>query len=112
MTTLAQTADPVAIFKTILETGELPPDDQLEPLFNAFDRVREQLPDDPQPPTLRTEDRLLRMKEVEKLVNYSRRSIGEMVKAGTFPPPIRMNSRCHRWRLSTIEQYISSLESE
>ena len=114
-------AGPVSILKSLVTTGAAPDDEQKQVLLGFLDSLESKLPTAvalPSQPDITNnsaqgppEDRLLRMKEVEKMVNYSRRTISVMVEAGVFPPPIRMNSRCHRWRLSSIQEYIAELEA-
>lgn len=46
--------------------------------------------------------RLLRVKEVEQELGISRTTIWRLVKAGAFPPPLRITSKAIAWRQSDI----------
>lgn len=50
----------------------------------------------------------LRRPEVEARVGLSRSSIYAFMAAGDFPKPIRIGARAVAWRLSDIEDWISS----
>ena len=45
------------------------------------------------------EELLLRDKEVARMIGVSRGTLWRMVRAGLFPPPIRVGLRAVRWRL-------------
>ena len=53
-------------------------------------------------------DRLLRLAEVERLVGLSRATIYRLMRAGTFPEPLRVGPRAVRWPLSAIEAWAAS----
>jgi predicted DNA-binding transcriptional regulator AlpA len=40
--------------------------------------------------------------QVAELYHVSQDTITEWVKAGRFPPPVRLSSRTHRWRLADL----------
>lgn len=54
------------------------------------------------------EELLLRDKEVARMIGVSRGTLWRMVKAGLFPPPIRVGLRAVRWRLSEVLEWIAS----
>jgi prophage regulatory protein len=51
---------------------------------------------------------LARRHQVEALVQLSRSSIYAGIKAGTFPPPIRIGARAVAWRMSDIETWLEA----
>ena len=51
---------------------------------------------------------LARRRQVEELVQLSRSTIYAAVKAGTFPPPVRIGVRAVAWRVSEIEQWLEA----
>ncbi|GEO82595.1 helix-turn-helix transcriptional regulator [Pararhodospirillum oryzae] len=55
------------------------------------------------------EDRLLRRREVEALTGLARAALMRHVAKGTFPPPLKINSRCNRWKESAVRAWIASL---
>ena len=55
--------------------------------------------------------RLLRRPEVEKLTHLSRSAIYARMKAGTFPPPLRLGANSVAWRATDIERWISELHT-
>tara|TARA_R110001592_G_scaffold363248_4_gene682159 strand:- start:7923 stop:8120 length:198 start_codon:yes stop_codon:yes gene_type:complete len=56
-------------------------------------------------------DRLVGMRDLPEITGYSRRSIYRLLERDEFPQPIRINSRCNRWRLSAVMQWIDDLEN-
>lgn len=50
---------------------------------------------------------LIDVKSVEKMLSISRRTIYERVQEGKFPAPIRLSSRCSRWRFSDVRDWIA-----
>ncbi len=52
---------------------------------------------------------LLRVKDVERELGISRTTIWRLVKAGTFPPPLRITSKAIAWRRSDIEAWQEQL---
>lgn len=55
------------------------------------------------------DDKLITQKELlEYYLPFDRTTIWRMVKAGTFPQPVRTDSRL-RWRLSDIKRWIANL---
>lgn len=51
---------------------------------------------------------LARRRQVEQLVQLSRSTIYAAVKAGTFPPPVRIGARAVAWRVSEVEQWLEA----
>jgi len=51
---------------------------------------------------------LARRRQVEQLVQLSRSTIYAAVKAGTFPPPVRIGARAVAWRVSELEQWLAA----
>jgi prophage regulatory protein len=49
---------------------------------------------------------LLKLNEVQKLVHYSKPSIYRLMKAGSFPTPIKLGGRSIFWIKSDIEKFI------
>lgn len=96
------TADAASIVKTIRETGEIPPVEELEPLFNALDEYLEHPP---------AHDRFVTMRYLPGIVGYSRRWILDEIDAGKFPQPIRINSRRNVWRMSAIQKWMNDFEA-
>lgn len=54
---------------------------------------------------------LIDVKAVEKMLAVSRRTIYERVQEGRFPAPIRLSSRCSRWRFSDVRDWIAQQAS-
>ncbi len=52
---------------------------------------------------------LLRVKDVEQELGISRTTIWRLVKAGVFPPPLRITSKAIAWRRSDIEAWQEQL---
>ena len=52
---------------------------------------------------------LLRVKDIERELRISRTTIWRLVKAGTFPPPLRITSKAIAWRRSDIEAWQEQL---
>ena len=57
-------------------------------------------------------DRFLRMPEVVHSTGLKKSAIYAGAKAGTFPHPIRLSSRCVAWRESEIQQWIAQRIAE
>lgn len=51
---------------------------------------------------------LARRRQVEQLVQLSRSTIYAAVKAGTFPPPVRIGARAVAWRVADVEQWLEA----
>jgi len=54
-------------------------------------------------------ERLLRRREVERLVGMSRSTIYQKVGEGTFPAPVKIGSHAVRWRESNVRRWIAEL---
>ena len=54
-------------------------------------------------------DRLLRISQVQEMTGLSRASVYKMVADGRLPPPVRLSSRCVRWRESELLETIEAL---
>lgn len=117
-----QVAPAVTSLKSILSTGQLPDDNQKQQLFAFLESLPIQLLEDddlPAQPDITSNsaqgppvDRLVSMRDLPDITGYSRRSLLRMVQEGTFPPPIRVNQRCNRWRMSAVQQWINELETK
>lgn len=51
---------------------------------------------------------LLRRPTVEALVGYSKSTIYDKVRSGTFPAPIILSSRCARWRAGDVIDWLEA----
>lgn len=47
---------------------------------------------------------LLDVKQVAKLLNIGVSTVWALVKVGRFPEPIRLTTRCSRWRAAGFER--------
>lgn len=56
-------------------------------------------------------DRILRLPEVEKIVNLKRTAIYRAIKSGTFPAPVRLSVRAVGWKLSDIKSWLNNLKT-
>ena len=56
------------------------------------------------------EPRILRRRQVEQETQLSKATIYRMIRAGTFPRPLRLASRAVGWRREEIENWLSSRE--
>ena len=53
-------------------------------------------------------ERLLRRDEVLRLTGLSKSTLNKMVKAGTFPAPVRIGTRAVAWRESEVLEWIQT----
>ena len=53
-------------------------------------------------------DRLMRRREVEKILGISRSSIYRLMQEGRFPRPVRIGPAAVRWRASDITAWLES----
>jgi prophage regulatory protein len=53
-------------------------------------------------------DALLRRTSVQAITGLSRSSLYAAVKAGTFPPPLKIGKRAVAWRTSDINTWIAN----
>jgi len=51
-------------------------------------------------------EQLMRQGEVAKLLNVSKSSVWNLVRAGVLPAPLKFGPRMSRWRLSDVEAAI------
>ena len=54
--------------------------------------------------------RLVRLPELLNLVPLSKASIYRLVKAGTFPAPVRIGAHAVAWRWSDLEQWLNKCQ--
>jgi prophage regulatory protein len=54
------------------------------------------------------DDRLIPITEVSSLVGLKSSAIYNRVATGAMPAPVRLSSRCSRWRLSQIRAWIAA----
>ena len=52
-------------------------------------------------------DRILRIREVLNTTGLSRATLYHMVRDGTFPAPLRLNTRAVEWRRSQVQGWIA-----
>ena len=57
-------------------------------------------------------EKLLTVDEVAELFNVSADTLRREWQAGRFPQPLRISRRSIRWKLSTLQRFIESLETE
>jgi prophage regulatory protein len=57
-------------------------------------------------------DRLIRIKELKKLIGLSNATIYRLIRNGTFPKQIHLSDKCVAWRLSAIEAWIREKQSK
>jgi prophage regulatory protein len=55
-------------------------------------------------------ERLLAPKEVARLLNIGPRTLRRWIAEGTFPEPMRLNSRVIRWKWETFQHWLDSRE--
>ena len=53
-------------------------------------------------------DRLLRVREVLRIVGVSRATLYEMVRRGAFPAPVRISARAVGWKQSEVQRWLPS----
>jgi prophage regulatory protein len=56
-------------------------------------------------------DPVLRIGEVQTALSYSASQIYRMVKAGGFPPPLRLGPGRIGWRQSVVEHWLQDKEN-
>lgn len=54
--------------------------------------------------------RILRLKEVTRLIGISRSSLYSMVAKGGFPAPIRIGAHSSGWRLADLDAWLAAPE--
>lgn len=55
-------------------------------------------------------NRLVRMKELSRIVGYKPWNIYRLIREGDFPRPVRLGQRAVAWRESDISDWIDSRE--
>lgn len=55
---------------------------------------------------------LLDVKQVAELLNIGVSTVWALVKEGRFPEPIRLTSRCSRWKRSDVVAWSKTLRNE
>ena len=53
-------------------------------------------------------DRLLRVREVLRIVGVSRATLYEMVRRGAFPAPVRISAIAVGWKQSEVQRWLAS----
>ena len=53
-----------------------------------------------------TNDRLLRLPEVEETIGLKKPTIYRLIRAGKFPKPIKVGERASRWSYNELMQWI------
>jgi prophage regulatory protein len=53
--------------------------------------------------------RLLSIGDVAKALGLSKPTIQRLVNARRFPPPLRLSTRCIRWRVEAVDEFLESL---
>lgn len=53
-------------------------------------------------------DRVVRLRELVKLLSISRANVYRLMKAGKFPQSIKLTERTVVWRLSELDAWIES----
>ena len=56
-------------------------------------------------------DQLMDINAVMEMVSLRRTMIYSLIASGRFPDPLRLSSRCSRWRLSDIQNWMNELPS-
>jgi prophage regulatory protein len=57
-------------------------------------------------------DKLVRIKELVRLLSISRANVYRSMKLGTFPKSIKLTERTTVWRLSEIDKWIKDREAK
>lgn len=57
-------------------------------------------------------DQLLTMEDISAKLQTTPSNIYRKIKAGKFPPPIRLSTRCVRWRQSQITAWMDGLATD
>ena len=56
------------------------------------------------------ERKIIRAAEVVEMLAISRTTLWRLIKAGKFPPPLKLSVRARGWRLSDVEAWLDSRE--
>lgn len=54
-----------------------------------------------------TDDRLITDREVAHLLGASRSWPWKLARDGRFPQPVKLSTRCTRWRLSDVQAFMA-----
>jgi len=57
-------------------------------------------------------DRLIRMRELSKMLSMSKANIYLLMSQGKFPKNFKLGEQLAVWRLSVIEQWVKGKETE
>lgn len=57
-------------------------------------------------------DRIVRMKELKKILSLSNATIYRYIKLNQFPKQIQISSSIVGWRLSAVEEWIKQRENQ
>jgi prophage regulatory protein len=57
-------------------------------------------------------DKLVRIKELVRLLSISRANVYRSMKLGTFPKSIKLTERTTVWRLSEIDKWVKDREAK
>lgn len=52
----------------------------------------------------------LDMEQICKLTGFKRGFITKLIDLNAFPPPVKLGSRCNRWSIAEVEQWILQQE--
>jgi len=55
-------------------------------------------------------DRVIRVKELLKVLGIHRQTLYLWMKSGNFPRPIKLAPKCIGWRESTVEKWLQDRE--
>lgn len=58
---------------------------------------------------LQVKEALLKVRQTCEITGLSKSSIYALLKAGRFPAPVRLGSRCTRWRMTDINAWIAQV---
>lgn len=55
-----------------------------------------------------TVDRILRLRELERLVGLKKTAIYDRIRCGAFPAPVRLSATVSGWLLSEVQAWIQA----
>jgi prophage regulatory protein len=61
---------------------------------------------------LATEDRLIKLPEVERLTGMKRSAIYELIQRGAFPKPVKVGARSSMWSYAAVQAWIAERLAE
>lgn len=50
--------------------------------------------------------KLITLKDVSDLVGLKKSAIYQRISEGNFPAPVKLGSKCSRWSLTEVQEYI------